>query len=36
MELLEEAGIRVPKFRVAETAEQAYRIASSDGLFILI
>jgi hypothetical protein len=33
MGLLEEAGIRVPKYRVAETAEQAYQIASSQGLF---
>ncbi|CAF1613508.1 unnamed protein product [Adineta ricciae] len=29
MGLLEEAGIRVPKFRVAETPDQAYQIASS-------
>jgi succinyl-CoA synthetase beta subunit len=36
MGLLEEAGIRVPKYRVAESAEQAYRIASSQGSFILI
>jgi hypothetical protein len=31
MGLLEEAGIRVPKFRVAETADQVYQIASSQG-----
>jgi len=32
MGLLEEAGIRVPKYRVAETADQVYKIASSQGL----
>lgn len=31
MGLLEEAGIRVPKFRVAETVDQAYQIATSQG-----
>jgi hypothetical protein len=31
MGLLEEAGIRVPKYRVAETADQAYQIAASQG-----
>jgi len=37
MGLLEEAGIRVPKFRVAETADHVYQIASSKGwiLFLL-
>jgi acyl-CoA synthetase (NDP forming) len=34
MGLLQEAGIRVPKFRVAETVDQVYQIASSNG-FIL-
>ncbi|CAF4980082.1 unnamed protein product, partial [Rotaria magnacalcarata] len=29
MGLLQEAGIRVPKYRVAETPEQAYQIAES-------
>ncbi|CAF3509997.1 unnamed protein product [Rotaria sp. Silwood1] len=28
MGLLEEAGIRVPKFRMAQTVDQAYQIAS--------
>ncbi|CAF1058071.1 unnamed protein product [Adineta steineri] len=32
MGLLEEAGIRVPKYRVAETADQAYKIAESEEL----
>lgn len=32
MGLLEEAGIRVPKFRVAKTADQAHHIASSGEL----
>ncbi|CAF3584624.1 unnamed protein product [Rotaria socialis] len=32
MGLLEEAGIRVPKYRVAETPEQAYQIAASQEL----
>lgn len=32
MGLLEQAGIRVPKFRVAETPEQVYQIAASKGL----
>ena len=36
MGLLEEAGIRVPKFRVAETPDQAYQIASSGGLFFCL
>ena len=31
MGLLEEAGIRVPKFRMAESADQAYQIAASQG-----
>ena len=31
MGLLEEAGIRVPKFRLAESADQAYQIAASQG-----
>ena len=31
MGLLEEAGIRVPKFRMIETADQAYQVASSQG-----
>jgi succinyl-CoA synthetase beta subunit len=31
MGLLEDAGIRVPKFRVAETPDQVYQIASSHG-----
>ena len=31
MGLLEEAGIRVPKYRLAETADQAYKIAASQG-----
>ena len=31
MGLLEEAGIRVPKFRVAETPDQAYQVAASQG-----
>ncbi len=34
MGLLQEAGIRVPKFRVAETVDEVYQIASSNG-FIL-
>ncbi len=33
MGLLEQAGIRVPKFRVAETPDQAYQIASGHNLF---
>jgi hypothetical protein len=33
MGLLQEAGIRVPKFRVAESADQAYQIAASQGSF---
>jgi len=33
MGLLEEAGIRVPKFRVAESVDQAFEIASSKGYF---
>ncbi|CAF0798664.1 unnamed protein product [Rotaria sp. Silwood1] len=32
MGLLEEAGIRVPKFRMAQTVDQAYQIASSQEL----
>jgi succinyl-CoA synthetase beta subunit len=32
MGLLEQAGIRVPKYRVAETADQVYKIAASQGL----
>jgi hypothetical protein len=36
MGLLEEAGISVPKFRVVETADQAYQIASSQGLLCII
>jgi hypothetical protein len=32
MGLLEEAGIRVPKFRVAESPDQAYQIAASQGM----
>lgn len=36
MGLLEQAGIRVPKFRVADTADQAYQIASSEGSLISI
>ncbi len=35
MGLLEEAGIRVPKFRVVDTAEQAYQIAASQGSFFM-
>ena len=31
MGLLQEAGIRVPKFRMIESADQAYQIASSQG-----
>ena len=31
MGLLEEAGIRVPKYRVAESVDQVYQIASSKG-----
>ena len=31
MGLLEEAGIRVPKFRVAESVDQVYQIASGKG-----
>ena len=31
MGLLEEAGIRVPKYRVAETPDQVYQIAASQG-----
>jgi hypothetical protein len=34
MGLLEEAGIRVPKFRVAETVDQVYQIAASKGLIV--
>ncbi len=33
MGLLEEAGIRVPKFRVADSVDQVYQIASSQGSF---
>jgi succinyl-CoA synthetase beta subunit len=36
MGLLEEAGIRVPKYRVAETADQVYKIAASQGLNFFI
>lgn len=36
MGLLQEAGVRVPKFRVAETIEQAYQIAATHGLFSMI
>jgi succinyl-CoA synthetase beta subunit len=31
MGLLEEAGIRVPKYRMVETADQAYQVAASQG-----
>ena len=31
MGLLQEVGIRVPKYRVAESTDQAYQIASSQG-----
>lgn len=31
MGLLEEAGIRVPKYRVAQTVDQVYEIASNKG-----
>ncbi len=31
MGLLEEAGIRVPKFRVAESVDQVHQIASGKG-----
>jgi len=33
MGLLEEAGIRVPKYRMVETADQAYQVAASQGSF---
>jgi succinyl-CoA synthetase beta subunit len=36
MGLLEEAGIRIPKFRVAETPDQVYQIASSQGWFFIL
>ncbi len=36
MGLLQEAGIRVPKFRVAENVDQVYQIASSKGLILII
>lgn len=36
MGLLQEAGIRVPKFRVAESADQAYEIARSQGKKMLV
>jgi succinyl-CoA synthetase beta subunit len=36
MGLLEEAGIRVPKYRMAETADQAYKIALSQGLILYL
>ena len=36
MGLLEDAGIRVPKYRMAESADQVYQIASSQGSFISI
>ena len=32
MGLLQQAGIRVPKFRLIETPEQAYQVASSHGI----
>jgi succinyl-CoA synthetase beta subunit len=32
MGLLKDVGIRVPKFCVVETADQAYRIAASQGV----
>lgn len=32
MGLLQEAGIRVPKFRLVQSADQAYQIATSQGL----
>lgn len=35
MGLLEEAGIRVPKFRVAETPDQVYQIAASKGWILV-
>ncbi len=36
MGLLQEAGIRIPRFRVAETLDQVYQIASSQGSFFMI
>jgi len=36
MGLLQEAGIRIPRFRMAETLDQVYQIASSQGSFFMI
>jgi len=36
MGLLEQEGIRVPRYRVAETLDQVYQIASSQGSFFMI
>ena len=32
MGLLQDAGIRVPKFRLVQSADQAYQVAASQGL----
>jgi hypothetical protein len=36
MGLLEDAGIRVPKYRVAESVDQVYQIASSKGMIFIV
>jgi len=36
MGLLDDAGIRVPKYSVADSAEQVYKIASSQGSFSIM